>query len=78
MTSLRYVAKILPPEASLRNPLDMIASATPKSYAAAMTALGVSIVCYAIYALLRRDTGTRISPHWAWLAGFAGGIHLPF
>ena len=28
-----------PPEASIRNPLDMIASATPKSYAAAMTAL---------------------------------------
>lgn len=42
--------------------------------AAAMTALGVFIVCYAIYALLRRDTGTRISPHWAWLAGFAGGV----
>ena len=29
----------LPPEASIRNPLDMIASATPTSYAAAMTAL---------------------------------------
>lgn len=28
-----------PPEASIRNPLDMIASATPRSYAAAMTAL---------------------------------------
>jgi acetyltransferase len=30
---------LLPPEASIRNPLDMIASATPASYAAAMKAL---------------------------------------
>jgi acetate---CoA ligase (ADP-forming) len=33
------LAKILPSEASLRNPLDMIASAQPKNYAAALAAM---------------------------------------
>lgn len=40
---------------------------------ASMAALGLFIVCYAIYALLRRESQARVSPHWAWLAGFVGG-----
>jgi hypothetical protein len=39
-----------------------------------MGALGAYIVCYAIFALLRREGQGRISPHWAWPAGLAGGI----
>jgi uncharacterized membrane protein YfcA len=41
---------------------------------ASMGALGVFIVCYAIYALVRREGQGRIAPFWAWPAGLIGGI----
>lgn len=41
---------------------------------AAMLALGVFVLAFAVYSLLRRDTERRISANWAWVAGFAGGI----
>ncbi len=37
--TVQALRPILPAEASIRNPLDMVASATPKSYASALTAL---------------------------------------
>jgi acetyl coenzyme A synthetase (ADP forming)-like protein len=37
--TVKTLAAILPPEASIRNPLDMVASATPPSYAKALAAL---------------------------------------
>jgi hypothetical protein len=40
----------------------------------AMLALGVFVVLYAIYALLSRPGTTTVSRHWAYLAGFAGGV----
>ena len=42
--------------------------------AGAMLALGLFVVLYAIYALLARPGTTNVSRHWAYLAGFAGGI----
>jgi uncharacterized protein len=42
--------------------------------AAAMLALGVFVVGFALYSLLVRPSGRPISPRWAWVAGFAGGI----
>jgi len=41
---------------------------------ALMTALGVFILLYAVYSLLPRRGSGLISRHWAWLAGFGGGI----
>jgi len=41
---------------------------------AAMLALGAFIALYAIYALASRPGATLVSRHWAYLAGFAGGI----
>jgi len=42
---------------------------------AATIALGVFIILYALYALKTPHAGKRpVSPGWAWLAGFAGGI----
>ena len=42
--------------------------------AAGMLLLGIFVVVYALFTLLKR-TGTRIvSPGWAWVAGCAGGI----
>lgn len=42
---------------------------------AATIALGAFVAAYALYALLRKAaSGKPISHHWAWLAGFAGGI----
>jgi uncharacterized membrane protein YfcA len=39
-----------------------------------MLLLGAFVLTYALYSLLRR-AGTRVvSPRWAWVAGFAGGI----
>ena len=38
-STVRALRPILPAEASIRNPLDMVASATPSSYAGALTAL---------------------------------------
>ena len=42
--------------------------------AEAMLALGLFVVLYAVYALLSRPGATMVSRHWAYLAGFSGGI----
>jgi uncharacterized membrane protein YfcA len=42
--------------------------------AGAMLALGLFVVLYAVYALLSRPGATMVSRHWAYLAGFLGGI----
>jgi len=42
--------------------------------AGAMLALGVFVALYAVYALLSRPGATLVSRHWAYLAGFSGGI----
>ncbi|HEY1288084.1 MAG TPA: sulfite exporter TauE/SafE family protein [Burkholderiales bacterium] len=42
--------------------------------AAGMLLLGVFVVSFALYSLVRRHGSRVISPRWAWLAGFAGGI----
>ena len=42
--------------------------------AAGMLALGVFVVGYALYSLLRRESAARVSPGWGWVAGLAGGI----
>jgi uncharacterized protein len=42
--------------------------------AGAMLALGLFIVVYAVYALVSRPGATMVSRHWAYLAGFSGGI----
>ena len=41
---------------------------------AAMLALGAFIALYATYALISRPGTTMVSRHWAYLAGFSGGI----
>lgn len=40
----------------------------------AMLLLGLFVLAYAVYSLLRRDTTRRVGSGWAWVAGFAGGI----
>jgi uncharacterized membrane protein YfcA len=40
----------------------------------AMLLLGLFVLAFALYSLVRRDSARRISANWAWLAGFAGGI----
>jgi uncharacterized protein len=40
----------------------------------AMLALGAFVAVYAIYALLSRPGASAVSQHWAYLAGFSGGI----
>jgi uncharacterized protein len=42
--------------------------------AGAMLGLGMFVVLYAVYALLSRPGATMVSRHWAYLAGFFGGI----
>ena len=42
--------------------------------AGAMLALGLFVVLYAVYALLSRPGTSAVSRHWAYLAGFSGGI----
>ena len=42
--------------------------------AGAMLALGVFVLLYAGYSLMRRPGGAIVSTGWAYLAGFAGGI----
>ena len=42
--------------------------------AAGMLLLGVFVFSFALYSLLRHPSGRVVSPRWAWLAGFAGGI----
>jgi uncharacterized membrane protein YfcA len=39
-----------------------------------MLLLGLFVLAYALYSLLRRPGGRVVSARWAWLAGFAGGI----
>jgi uncharacterized protein len=41
---------------------------------AAMAALGIFIVAYAVYALSKRQGTRTISTAWAWVAGLAGGL----
>ena len=41
---------------------------------AAMLLLGVFVLTYALYSLLRHGPGRMINPRWAWLAGLCGGI----
>lgn len=42
--------------------------------AAGMLLLGVFVVWYALYSLVRRGPSHVISARWAWLAGLAGGV----
>jgi hypothetical protein len=42
--------------------------------AAGMLLLGVFVVSFAILSLVRRAEPGVVSPRWAWVAGFAGGI----
>jgi len=42
--------------------------------AGAMLALGVFVLLYAAYSLLRRPRGAIVGTGWAYVAGFAGGI----
>jgi uncharacterized membrane protein YfcA len=42
--------------------------------AAGMLLLGLFVVWFGLFSLLRRPGGTIISSRWAWPAGFAGGI----
>lgn len=39
-----------------------------------MLLLGAFVLSFALYSLVRRTSARLISPRWAWLAGFAGGI----
>jgi uncharacterized membrane protein YfcA len=41
---------------------------------AAMLLLGIFVLGFAVYSLLRKSTGRRIGANWAWVAGFAGGV----
>jgi uncharacterized membrane protein YfcA len=41
---------------------------------AAMLLLGIFVLGFAVYSLLRKSTGHPIGANWAWVAGFAGGI----
>lgn len=42
--------------------------------AVGMLLLGVFVLSFALYSLVRRPGARVISAHWVWLAGFAGGI----
>ncbi|MFL6570641.1 MAG: TSUP family transporter, partial [Burkholderiales bacterium] len=42
--------------------------------AVGMLLLGVFVLSFALYSLVRRSGARVISARWAWLAGFAGGI----
>lgn len=42
--------------------------------AAGMLLLGVFVLGYSVYTLLRRASPGIVAPGWAWVAGFAGGI----
>jgi uncharacterized membrane protein YfcA len=41
---------------------------------AGMLMLGVFVLCYALFSLVRRQGGKPVSIRWGWLAGLAGGI----
>ena len=42
--------------------------------AAGMLLLGLFVLSYSLYSLLRRSPARTIAPGWAWLAGLCGGI----
>ena len=42
--------------------------------AVGMLLLGVFVLSFALYSLLRRPGSRVISAHWVWLAGFVGGV----
>jgi uncharacterized membrane protein YfcA len=42
--------------------------------AVAMLLLGLFVLSFALYTLLRHPSARTVSPHWAWVAGLAGGI----
>ena len=41
---------------------------------ASLTALGIFVLCYSIYALARRGGPAIVSRNWAFFAGFCGGL----
>lgn len=41
---------------------------------AGMLLLGLFVLSYSAYSLMKREPGGTVSRHWAWLAGLAGGI----
>jgi len=41
---------------------------------ASLVALGAFILCYAVYSLARRGAPAVVSRHWAFFAGFCGGL----
>jgi uncharacterized protein len=41
---------------------------------AGMLLLGLFILWFALFSLVRRHGTPTVSPHWSWVAGFAGGI----
>ena len=41
---------------------------------AGMLLLGLFVLSYSAYALMKREPGGTISRNWAWLAGLAGGV----
>ena len=41
---------------------------------ASMVALGVFVLAFALYRLFYRERTEPVSIHWAWLAGFGGGL----
>src|SRR5262252_2210411 len=41
---------------------------------ASLTALGVFVLCYAVYALSRRGGPAIVSRNWTYVAGFCGGL----
>ncbi|HEV8107761.1 MAG TPA: sulfite exporter TauE/SafE family protein, partial [Burkholderiales bacterium] len=42
--------------------------------AVGMLLLGVFVLSFALYSLVRRPSPRVISAHWAWIAGLAGGV----
>ncbi len=42
--------------------------------AAGMLLLGLFVLWFGVFSLLRRPSAKTVSPRWAWAAGFAGGI----
>ncbi len=41
---------------------------------AGMLLLGIFVISFALYSLVKRDASRTVSSAWAWLAGLAGGI----
>ena len=66
--------EFLPAEASVVNPIDMIASATPEQYASAITALAASDTVDAIIAIFIPPLVTRLAEVAAAIAAAAGAL----